>query len=890
MRRSSWSLSRMIAKFGGGVSSNKRRTAHSQKRRRFAFEPLEDRSLLSVCIWDGSGGALHTNWNTPDNWVNDAQSPEHITPLAGDELRFVGTAPNGGTVNDFPTGTVFSSIKFLADGFSLAGHDVTLTDGITVDSGITGSAISLNVALANTLTVDVAGAGDLLTISGVLSGSNYLKKAGPGTLALAGDNTYSGGTTIEGGTLKVESDDAFVECGNGLLVNGSTAMLDLNGHSITVGAVGLIDGSIHSATAATLTGSSYVVLNGTIDVGLGDNAATMMKGTSGVVTLSGQNAYSGLTTVYEGQLTFAGPNAWNPSVWNPIRDGAGADIRDGKLVLDYTDNTNSDPASAVLSILHTGYGDSPRFASAQLHIHSSTAAANSTALGWSDDATGHQVTIARTLYADATLDGAVNLADYGIVINNYNHAGGWAQGDFNYDGMIGLADYGYIINNYNHLLTGLPPQVVAIAALGFAETNSNTLEFAVLFSEDVTGVDPGDFRAPVTGDASAGTIAVSGSGAVYLVTVNNVSGDGTVGLNLIDDPNNPIRDTTGAALVGNETDNGSFTGEVYTVSSPFVWDGGGGDNYWSTPANWAGNVAPIDGSDLRFQGTVRSGTVDDFPAGTTFGTIEFASSGFSVSGEYPLKLTGGITMYTSVTDTTISSAIDLVNNIVLDFGDNATLTLNGDISGSGQIHAHNPNRINSGYYAEWYDHQDLLNLGGNNSNGFSGEFVVDGVTTCFTSTQAGSGQAIWWLQNPGDVLECSASGTVSLGSLNPTSHYGNGTLRASGNNNAVTFEIGGNNASSKFYGSIVDGSGTVALTKTGTGGLVLVGANTYTGGTTIGTGTLSVTGSILGDVTNYGTSFSLSCQDDATFTGVISGSGAFKKYGQGTLTLDGANT
>ena len=110
--------------------SKKRRTLGPQHRRRLAFEPLEDRSLLSVCIWTGGGGS-NNNWNNSANWVNDQQPPAQVVPQPGDELQFVGTAPSNGTQNDFPTGTSFQSIDFAANGFVVAGNDITLTDGIS---------------------------------------------------------------------------------------------------------------------------------------------------------------------------------------------------------------------------------------------------------------------------------------------------------------------------------------------------------------------------------------------------------------------------------------------------------------------------------------------------------------------------------------------------------------------------------------------------------------------------------------------------------------------------------------------------------------------------------------------------------------------------------------
>ena len=321
-------------------------------------------------------------------------------PQPGDQLQFTGTPPSGGVINDFPAGTSFQSIDIGDGGFTLAGNAITLTGGITVDSE-TDSTISLNVALAGPLTVDVADAA--LSISGNLSGSNYLTKTDPGTLILSGDNSYTGGTVIENGTLQVGSDAALVQCGNGLLVNGGNAVLDLNGHSVTVGAVGLLNGSIvnGSATSASITATSYVVFNGTIDVDLHGANAPLIKAESGTVTLSGANDYTGVTTIYQGILQLDGPTAWNP-----VLNIGGTDIQDGKLVFDYSASPSSDPALTVLGDLTAGYGLTPKFSSGK--IYSSTAASTLTVLGWADNATAKTVTVQRAVPGDANLDGTVN--------------------------------------------------------------------------------------------------------------------------------------------------------------------------------------------------------------------------------------------------------------------------------------------------------------------------------------------------------------------------------------------------------------------------------------------------------------------------------------------------
>src|SRR5262249_4615662 len=87
---------------------------------------------------------------------------------------------------------------------------------------------------------------------------------------------------------------------------------------------------------------------------------------------------------------------------------------------------------------------------------------------------------------------------------------------------------------------------------------------------------------------------------------------------------------------------------------------------------------------------------------------------------------------------------------------------------------------------------------------------------------------------------------------------------------------------------------TAAISKAGSGTLILTGSSTYTGGTTITGGTLQLgdggaNGSIVGNVTNNGT-FAINRSDTFTFGGVISGSGAFQQNGTGTTIFTAANT
>jgi hypothetical protein len=61
-----------------------------------------------------------------------------------------------------------------------------------------------------------------------------------------------------------------------------------------------------------------------------------------------------------------------------------------------------------------------------------------------------------------------------------------------------------------------------------------------------------------------------------------------------------------------------------------TWDGGGGDNHWTTAANWVGDVAPNPGDDLLFPGgAAQFANVNDFAAGTAFHSIAISDVTFT---------------------------------------------------------------------------------------------------------------------------------------------------------------------------------------------------------------------------------------------------------------------
>ena len=155
-----------------------------------------------------------------------------------------------------------------------------------------------------------------------------------------------------------------------------------------------------------------------------------------------------------------------------------------------------------------------------------------------------------------------------------------------------------------------------------------------------------------------------------------------------------------------------------------------------------------------------------------------------------------------------------------------------------------------------------------------GSLTVNAGTVELTRANTYSGGTTVW----GSTLQLGCGGTTGSVIGNITDE---GTL---------AFDCSG---TTTFAGAI---SGPGSLAQEGFGTLVLTGANTYIGTTTIMSGTLQLgngtsAGSIstYGSVTDYGT-LAFDCPGTTTFAGTISGGGNLTQKGTGTLILNGSNT
>ena len=191
------------------------------------------------------------------------------------------------------------------------------------------------------------------------------------------------------------------------------------------------------------------------------------------------------------------------------------------------------------------------------------------------------------------------------------------------------------------------PTVQSINRVGTTPTNAASVSWTVLFSESVTAVDAGDFALVTTGTVAGATITtVSGSGNQYTVTANTGTGNGTLGLNLVD--NDTILDTSANPLGGPGV-NGSFTGQNYTIdkTQPTVTiaqAAGQADPTTTSPINFTATfgetVTGFAANDISFAGSTVGGTLTAVVTGTG-ATYNVAVSGMTTAGNVVVSVLAG---------------------------------------------------------------------------------------------------------------------------------------------------------------------------------------------------------------------------------------------------------
>ncbi len=313
------------------------------------------------------------------------------------------------------------------------------------------------------------------------------------------------------------------------------------------------------------------------------------------------------------------------------------------------------------------------------------------------------------------------------------------------------------------------------------------------------------------------------------------------------------------------------------------------------------NSGTLQGTTTSLQGVITNNTsvvFDQTITGTYAGIM--SGSGVLTKQNTGTLILAGANTYSGGTavnsgilqGTTTSLQGAVTNNSSVVFDQTITGTYAGIMSGSGVLTKQNSGTlILSG--ANTYSGGTTVNSGTLQGTTTSLQGVITNNTSVvfdqtITGTYAGimSGSGVLTKQNSGTLILSGAntySGgtTVNSGTLQGTTTSLQGVIT---NNTSVVFD----QTTIGTYAGIMSGSGVLGKQNTGT--LILAGANTYSGGTTVNSGTLQgTTTSLQGAVTNN-SSVIFDQTTIGTYAGIMSGSGVLEKQNSGTLILAGANT
>ena len=790
-----------------------------------------------------NGGELRVNGITTglgNQYVSGADSASGT--FTGTATAFAVTTTSGGTG------------AFNWGGGTLRPFDSDLA----VASGIT-TTLTANSTLNST---DVAGFGRLVSFNssiGQTAGSSFgLTTTGLGTVLLNAANTFTGGLTINGGIVRVGLAGALnnatpnavtfgpsVAAGTKLQINGINTTVSSLSTNATPGTAVVENANGTSATLTVNQASGSSTFAGVIQDGIGGGALSLTKLGAGTQALSGANTYTGATTITAGTLAINGStlatSAFSVGAAGTLSGsgtvGGATTVSSGGTI---TGGFGGSGALTLNGLTFSGSGT--------INVSNVAGGASSILNAGALTASGaiNSVTInvgAGAAYANNTL--------YTLV----NYTGGSIGGTGNAAFQLGT------VGGLSGRQTG---------SIDFSVANAISLN-VVGDAPKWTGFDTGAGYLQNGGynkDARGSLSSVWKSETLNAWTTTNWQLQVNVG--------KPTGYTDGDSVLFDDSvltagrTTAAVAGAVFTAGSPVV-----------TVTNTAGLTVgqKITGPGIADGTTilsVDSGTQITLSANTTNGNGTDITVGDGTTAQTLYAVTGTISGSTTVdiSNGNVTPTSVVFNNTT---AANYTLTTsnNNGIAGSTSLVKNNTGTVTI-----------------NTPNSFTGGVQLNGgMIVVGSSTALGAATNVVAFGAASSAILRLNSNSVTLGGLT-----GDGTATVE-NGGSVTDSILTINialgVTNVFGGVMQDGSGgkVLALTGLGSGTLVLTGANTYTGGTTISSGTLQIgnsgtSGSIVGNVSNNG-SLIYKRTDSVGFGGTVSGTGTVT-IASGTLVLTGS--
>jgi len=826
-----------------------------------------------------------------------------VATLSGPNIYTGVTTVNAGTLAIGAGGSLAASgalaLNSASSIFDLSGASTSQTVGAL--SGVAGSQV---VLAATPFTLTLGGATNT-TFAGAISGGGGIVKQGPGTLTLSGTNTYTGGTTVSAGTLALGSGGSLAATGNVALTGaGSTFDLSAAGAQ-SIGALSGVAGSsvFLGANALTLAPSGSSSFGGTI----GGSAGVVINGT-GTETLTGANTYTGGTSIQSGTLALGLGGALA---------GGGAMTLASSGTFDISGGGNQ-----TIGVL-AGAGGTIKLGANLLHVSGSG--------GGSFDGvvqgTGGVTNTASALVLNGvnTYAGLTTVQTGSLTVGDATHASASVAGDVTVASGASLGGFGTVGGNVTvqsggHLAPGNPTGTLTVSS-DLTLDQGSTLDFS--------------FGAPGPNFTTFGTghnVAVTGNLAINGAALNPINAGGFgPGLYNLFTYGGTLTETNGGIVPpsGFTIQNLTASKQINLINTTGLtlnfWNAnglasstrmGGGSGVWSVPqANWTdatGSITitrqPADAFAI-FGGDAGTVTIDNTGGAVTTLGMQFASDGFHLVGDVLglVAPTPGALSEIRVGDGSGASIhwIATIDNTLTGLGINKT--------GAGTLVLGGSNT----YTQSTMLSAGTLSVSTEANLGAAGAALdFEGGILQVTGTTFQSTARTITLGTPGggfDIADAANVFTVSqaLGGTGGLTKLGAGTLVLDGANSysgGTTVSAGTlQGDATSLQGNIVDNaalvfvqgtngtfagsvSGSGSLTKLGIGTLTLSGTNSYSGGTVISAGALQGDTASLQGTISNNASLIFNQGTDGTFTGAISGTGVLAKLGGGTLTLSGANT
>jgi outer membrane autotransporter protein len=818
-----------------------------------------------------TGTLMLGNGGTTGNLAGDIEDDSVFAVNRVDDVVLGGVITGSGSVAQVGPGTTI----FTADNHYLGG--TTISDGtLQLGNGGTSGAIEGAVADNGTLSVDRS---DTAEIPVQISGSGAFVQMGSGTTVLSGANTYSAGTTISGGTLQVG--------------DGNTS--------------GSITGDVSDNATLAFARADDVTFPGTVT-----GTGSLVQAGAGTLTLSAANDYSGGTTIASGVLAL-GNGGTSGSIEGAVTDNAvlAVDRSDTFDLANAISGTGSfvqiGTGTTILSAAST-YSGVTAVESGQLTVHGSLT-------GTSDIIVGDFSQAALVIENGGTVSGVDAVlgrlpgSSGSVLVSGANSlwtTTGTLEIGADGAGTLTIADGAHVdaatvaiaenAGSAGTLNIGAPAGAPA-GIPGFLDPP--TLTFGpgtgrLVFNH----TDPAYiFDAAIGG---TGSIEQDGPGTTILTANSNTFS----GLTSINAGTLRVTGVLGGAVSAAEVGSGSTLTGTGTVGGVVVVDSGGTLSGIEGQTLTLGSLTLASGSHLGVTLGAPGATALFSVNGplTLGGTLDITDLGGFSSGVYRLiDYTGALTDNgiafgtlppgTSASDlsvqTSVANQVNLVNTSgkTLQFWDGQGPADDGVIQGG--------NGIWNATNRSWTDSAGAVN--GSWSTDFAVFETAPGTVTVDTSQGAISATG---MQFAVDGYHLTGD-PIALSGTAPVIRVGDGT------------------AAGASFTATIDNvlSGTGALVKTDLGRLVLAGANTYSGGTLIAAGTLSISsdanlGAAVGALgfvdgtlettANIVSGRAITIARSATFEpnagssleldGAISGPGDLTMNSPGTLVIAGADS